>query len=85
VASFEPADQMDMFFVQLQRVDAMNGSTRPGALQLFAFLARYRNTYLADPPVWFQDVLAFLLAPTARLFGIQIVLPSDRRGGSRRG
>jgi quercetin dioxygenase-like cupin family protein len=74
-ASFEPADQMDMFFVQLQRVGAMNGTTRPSALQMFMFLARYRNTYLPGPPIWFQDVLAFLLAPTARLVGYRSYYP----------
>jgi quercetin dioxygenase-like cupin family protein len=82
-ASFEPADQMDMLFVQLQRAGAMNGERRPSALQMFAFLARYRNTYLAGPPIWFQDVLALLVAPTARLLGYRAYYPPSAVEGTR--
>jgi len=69
---FNPAANMDSYFVQLDRA---GGLGQTGVAQMFAFLTRYDHTYVAGVPRWLQKGLAFLITPTARLFGVQSYYP----------
>jgi len=68
----------DMGFVQADRA---GGLGRIGPIQALVYLSRSKQAYVPDVPIWAQDALAFLVAPTARLFGVHAYYPppdSDR-------
>jgi hypothetical protein len=67
---------MDSLFVQAGRAGSIG---RIGPLQGLVFASRFKQMYLAGPPSWVQDTLAFLVAPTARLFDIHAY---DRPAGA---
>lgn len=62
----------DMGFVQADRA---GGLGRIGAIQGLVVLSVHKQSYLPWPPIWAQDALAFLVAPTARLFGVRAYYP----------
>jgi len=62
----------DMGFVQAERA---GGLGRIGPVQALVYLSRSKQAYLPGPPIWAQDALAFLVAPTARLFGVHAYYP----------
>ena len=63
---------IDSQFVQFER---KGGLGRTSTLQGLVFLSRYKQGYLPGPPLWLQDTAAFLIAPTARLFGVRAYYP----------
>jgi mannose-6-phosphate isomerase-like protein (cupin superfamily) len=64
---------LDSAYVQFDRA---GGLGRLSNLQGLAFLSRFRTIgYRSDAPIWVQKTLAFLVAPTARLFGIHGYYP----------
>lgn len=85
VSRFEAADDgpweelarqgllLDSSFVQIGRVGGMGGASR---VQMIVFAGRFKTVgYLAGPPIWVQKATAFLVAPTARLFGVHAYYP----------
>ena len=66
----------DMGFVQAERA---GGLGRIGSLQALVYLSRSKQAYLPGVPIWAQDALAFLVAPTARLFGVHAYYPPPRQ------
>ena len=90
ISRFEPAEDgpweelaregllLDSQFVQIGRVGGM-GSASP--LQMMVFGSRFKTVgNLAGPPIWLQKVAAFLVAPTARLFGVHAYYPPRQSG-----
>lgn len=64
---------LDSSFVQIGRVGGM-GAASP--VQMLVFAGRFNTVgYLAGPPIWAQKAAAFLVAPTARLFGVRSYYP----------
>ena len=64
---------LDSAYVQFDRA---GGLGRLSNLQALAFLSRFTTIgYRSDAPIWVQKTLAFLVAPTARLFGIRTYYP----------
>jgi len=90
VSRFEPAEDgpwdglarsgrlVDSEFVQFERV---GGIGRVSTLQLLVFGSRFKQAYAARVPMWIQDTISFLVAPTARLFGFHAYYP-PRNGPS---
>jgi mannose-6-phosphate isomerase-like protein (cupin superfamily) len=90
VTRFEPADDgpwddlarrgllIDSQFVQLQRA---GGLGRVSVLQLIAFGSRFKQGYAAAIPMTLQDLVSFLVAPTARLFGLHAYYPPPNPPG----
>jgi quercetin dioxygenase-like cupin family protein len=89
ISRFEPSDDgpweelaregllLDSEFVQFGRVGGMGA---PGRVQTMVFGNRFTTTaYLAGPPIGIQRLAAFLVAPTARLFGIRAYYPPDEK------
>ena len=84
VSLFEPAEDgpwdglarrgllVDAEFVQFERV---GGIGRVSPLQMVVFGSRFKQGYAAGLPTWIQDVISFLVAPTARLFGFHAYYP----------
>lgn len=85
VSRFEPAEDgpwedlaragllLDSQFVQIGRVGGM-GAVSP--IQMMVFGSRFKTVgNLAGPPTWLQKAAAFLVAPTARLFGVHAYYP----------
>jgi mannose-6-phosphate isomerase-like protein (cupin superfamily) len=72
IGIFTPAASMDSYFVQIDRA---GGLGQLSVAQMFAFLTRYDHTYIAGVPRWLQRSLAFVIAPTARLFGVKSHYP----------
>lgn len=66
----DPTGQMHLALVQVHGyLDAAGGEPGVGGfLQMLRFAERY-GVYLAGPPVWFQQLGIFAIAPTARLLG----------------
>jgi uncharacterized cupin superfamily protein len=84
IASLEAADDRNweeladrgalpdtMFVVARRAFD--RGNSPP--LWAVASMSRYKQVYFPGLPVWVQDTVAFLVAPTARLFGVQAYYP----------
>lgn len=84
VSRFEPAEEgpwddlaqrgllIDSQFVQLQRV---GGIGRVSLLQMMVFGSRFHQGYAPAIPTSVQEVTSFLVAPTARLFGLHAYYP----------
>ena len=90
ISRFEPAEDgpweelaragllLDSQFVQIGRVGGM-GAVSP--IQMMVFGSRFKTVgNLAGPPIWLQKTAAFLVAPTARLFGIRAYYPPRKPG-----
>lgn len=90
ISRFEPAEDgqweelaragllLDSQFVQIGRVGGM-GAVSP--VQMMVFGSRFKTVgNLAGPPIWLQKAAAFLVAPTARLFGIRAYYPPRKPG-----
>jgi len=90
VSRFEPAEQgpwddlarrgllIDSQFVQLQRV---GGIGHVSILQLVVFGSRFKQGYAPTIPTSIQDLISFLVAPTARLFGFHAYYPPPKPRG----
>jgi mannose-6-phosphate isomerase-like protein (cupin superfamily) len=72
IGIFNPAANMDSYLVQIDRA---GGIGQAGVAQMFAFMTRYDHTYIAGVPRWLQKSLAFVITPTARLFGVRSYYP----------
>jgi mannose-6-phosphate isomerase-like protein (cupin superfamily) len=85
ISGFEPAEDgpweelaragllLDSEFVQIGRVGGLGAV---GPIQMMVFGSRFTTVAnLAGPPIWLQKAGAFLVAPTARLFGIHAYYP----------
>jgi hypothetical protein len=91
ISRFEPAEEgpweelaregllLDSTFVQIERA---GGLGRVSALQMLVFASRFKQGYPPEIPPWVVDTLAFLIAPTARLFGIHVYYPPPQKGGT---
>jgi len=66
---------VDSAFVQFDRAGGMG---RVGIIQGLVFAGHFNQGYLPGLPVWVQDAMAFLVAPTARLFGVHAYYPPPR-------
>jgi quercetin dioxygenase-like cupin family protein len=75
IGIFTPGSNMDSYFVQIDRA---GGIGQAGAAQMFAFMTRYDHTYIAGVPRWLQRSLAFVITPTARLFGVRSYYPPPK-------
>ena len=65
-----PSGNLDMFFVQLERSGVrMDPPAVPAGLQFMRFMQEYEASYMASLPISAQRVLAFLVAPNARVLG----------------
>jgi mannose-6-phosphate isomerase-like protein (cupin superfamily) len=64
----------DMGFVQAARA---GGLGRIGPIQGLVGLSIHKQAYPPGVPIWVQDALAFVVAPTARLFGVHAYYPPD--------
>jgi hypothetical protein len=65
---------LDSAYVQFDRA---GGIGRLSNLQGLVFLSRFTTIgYRSNAPIWVQKTLAFVVAPTARLFGIRSYYPS---------
>lgn len=92
VSRFEPAEDgpwedlarrgllVDSEFVQFERA---GGLGRLSALQMMVFGSRFKQGYAPGIPTWMQDAAAFLVAPTARLFGVHSYYPPGNFRDSR--
>jgi len=70
---------LDSQFVQIGRVGGMGGAS---TIQMMVFTSRFTTVgNLAGPPIWLQKAAAFLVAPTARLFGIRAYYPPPKSVG----
>jgi len=91
ISRFEPAEDgpwdelaregllLDSQFVQIGRVGGLGAV---GPIQMMAFGSRFKTVgNLAGAPIWLQKVAAFLVAPTARLFGIHAYYPPSAAAG----
>jgi mannose-6-phosphate isomerase-like protein (cupin superfamily) len=90
VTHFEPAEDgpweelarrgllIDSQFVQLERT---GGLGRVSVIQLIVFGSRFRQGYAAVVPTTLQDLVSFLVAPTARLFGLHAYYPPPKPPG----
>ena len=75
-----PSGNLDMFFVQLERSGVrMDPPALPAGLQFMRFMQEYEASYIAGLPISTQRVLAFLVAPTARVLGYQHYYSERRR------
>ena len=84
ISRFEPAEDapweelarkgllVDSAFVQFDRAGGMG---RVGIIQGLVFAGHFKQGYLPGLPVWVQEAMAFLVAPTARLFGVHAYYP----------
>lgn len=84
ISRFEPAEDgpweelarkgllVDSEFVQLERA---GGLGRVSTLQMMVFGSRFKQAYAPRLPTWIQDVVSFLVAPTARLMGFHSYYP----------
>jgi mannose-6-phosphate isomerase-like protein (cupin superfamily) len=73
VSSLAPAFQVDELYVQMSRA---GGLFRVSPAQALVFATRYRHhSKVAGLPFRVQLVLGYLIAPTARLFGIKSYYP----------
>lgn len=63
---------IDSQFVQLDR---LGGIDRVSIVQMIVFGSRFKQGYGAHVPTWVQDAISFLVAPTARLFGLHAYYP----------
>jgi len=69
---------LDSSFVQIGRVGGMGGAS---PIQMLVFAGRFNTVgFLAGPPIWVQKATAFLIAPTARLFGVRAYYPPLEAG-----
>lgn len=87
VSRFEPAEEgrwdelarkgllVDSTFVQFERA---GGLGRISPVQLIVFGSRYKQGYRPGLPIWLQDMVSFLVAPTARIFGVHAYYPPAR-------
>lgn len=57
----------DSTFVQIDRA---GGLGRASPIQMLVFVSRHKQGYPPGLPIWAWDALAFLIAPTARIFGV---------------
>ena len=90
VTRFEPAEEgpwddlarrgllIDSQFVQLQRA---GGLGRVSIVQLIVFGSRFKQGYAGAIPAPLQDLVSFLVAPTARLFGLHAYYPPPKPPG----
>jgi mannose-6-phosphate isomerase-like protein (cupin superfamily) len=90
VTRFEPAEEgpwddlarrgllIDSQFVQLQRA---GGLGRVSIVQLIVFGSRFKQGYAGATPTVLQDLVSFLVAPTARLFGLHAYYPPQKPPG----
>jgi quercetin dioxygenase-like cupin family protein len=62
----------DSTFVQINRA---GGLGRVSPIQMLVFVSRYKQGYPPGLPAWAWDVIAFLIAPTARVFGVHAYYP----------
>jgi mannose-6-phosphate isomerase-like protein (cupin superfamily) len=69
---------IDSQFVQLQRA---GGLGRVSVVQLIVFGSRFKQGYAPAIPAWLQDLISFLVAPTARLFGLHAYYPPQKPPG----
>jgi len=79
ISRFEPADKgpwselaqkgllPDSTFVQIDRA---GGLGRVSPIQMLVFGNRFKQGYPPGLPTWAWDAIEFLIAPTARLFGV---------------
>jgi mannose-6-phosphate isomerase-like protein (cupin superfamily) len=79
ISRFEPAEDgpwerlaeegllPDSTFVQIDRA---GGLGRAGPIQMLVFGSRFKQGYPPGLPTWAWDAVEFLVAPTARLFGV---------------
>jgi mannose-6-phosphate isomerase-like protein (cupin superfamily) len=84
ISRFEPADEgpwaqlaargllPDSTFVQIDRA---GGLGRVSPLQMLVFVSRYKQGYPPGLPTRAWDGIAFLIAPTARVFGVHAYYP----------
>ena len=67
----------DSGFVQMDRAGGIGGVS---PAQMIVFANRYKDVYPPAVPRWLVDVLSFLVAPTARLFGLRVYYPAPIEG-----
>lgn len=62
----------DSAFVQMDRAGGIGGVS---PAQMIVFANRYKDVYPPTLPSWLVDAVSFLVAPTARLFGVRVYYP----------
>lgn len=62
----------DSAFVQMDRAGGIGGVS---PAQMIVFANRYKDVYPPTLPSWLVDAVSFLVAPTARLFGVHVYYP----------
>ncbi len=84
ISRFEPVDEgpwaqlaergllPDSTFVQINRA---GGLGRVSPIQMLVFVSRHKQGYPPRLPTWAWDAIAFLIAPTARIFGVHAYYP----------
>ncbi len=73
VSSIAPASQVDEVYVQMARA---GGLFRVSPIQALVFATRYQNnTKVSGLPFRLQRVLGYVIAPTARVFGVKSYYP----------
>jgi mannose-6-phosphate isomerase-like protein (cupin superfamily) len=65
----------DSTFVQIDRA---GGLGRVSPVQMLVFGTRHKQGYPPRLPTWTWDAIEFLVAPTARLFGVHVYYPPHR-------
>jgi quercetin dioxygenase-like cupin family protein len=63
---------VDSTFVQINRA---GGLGRVSPIQMLVFVSRYKQSYPPGLPTWAWDAIAFVIAPTARIFGVHAYYP----------
>jgi mannose-6-phosphate isomerase-like protein (cupin superfamily) len=73
LSSLSPAHRVDEVYVQMARA---GGLFRVSPTQVLVFATRYEHrTAFPGLPFWLQRGLGYLIAPTARLFGVKSYYP----------
>ena len=87
ISRFEPAEDgpwerlaeegllPDSTFVQIDRA---GGLGRVGPIQMLVFGSRHKQGYPPLLPAWVWDAVDYVIAPTARLFGVHVYYPPPR-------
>jgi len=63
---------LDSTFLQINRT---GGLGRVSPIQMLVFVSRYKQGYPPGLPTWAWDAIAFVVAPTARIFGVHAYYP----------
>ena len=62
-------------FSGVDRGDRAGGLGRVSPVQMLVFGTRHKQGYPPRLPTWAWDAIEFLVAPTARLFGVHVYYP----------